>query len=190
MQSGQVSTYSCLYPYHLELIGNEVREDRRQLQHSDVLPWLTPGDAGTFPGECLQWALLECYANGARGVYFWSGRVWDAESLIAYNRVIRAIAPVEELIVAGELAGEAVSVDSPARVSGIRRGDELLVLAADYFGRTDGTIKLRLSVPVASAVRDLLTGQVVVEKIPAGDSAVAIDLAGQRGRLLHVSPIR
>jgi hypothetical protein len=88
------------------------------------------------------------------------------------------------------LAGEAVSVDSPARVSGIRRGDELLVLAADYFGRTDGTIKLRLSVPAAAVVRDLLTGQVVVEKIPAGDSAVAIDLAGQRGRLLHVSPIR
>ncbi|NLS91498.1 MAG: hypothetical protein GXX96_04850 [Planctomycetaceae bacterium] len=190
MQSSQVSTYSCLYPYHLELIGNEVREDRRQLERSDVLPWLTPGDAGTFSGECLQWALLECYVNGARGVYFWSGRVWDAESLIAYNRVVRAIAPVEELIVAGELAGEAVSVDAPARVSGIRRGDEMLVLAADYFGRTDGTIKLRLSVPAAAVVRDLLTGQVVVEKIPAGDSAVAIDLAGQRGRLLHVSPIR
>ncbi|NQT15364.1 MAG: hypothetical protein HQ582_21590, partial [Planctomycetes bacterium] len=85
IQTSQVSTYSCLYPYHLELIGNEVREDRRGLPHSDVLPWLSPGDAGTFPGESLQWALLECYANGARGVYFWSSRVWDAESVIAYN---------------------------------------------------------------------------------------------------------
>ena len=190
MQSSQVSTYSCLYPYHLGLIGDEVRKDRNQLDHSDVLPWLTPGDAGTFPGECLQWALLECYANGARGVYFWSGRVWDAESLIAYNRVIRAIAPVEELILQGDLAGQAVSADEPARVSGIRHEGEMLVLLADYFGRTDGMLKLRISPPGESAIRDLLTGETVAEKVPPGESTVAVDLGGARARLLHVKAVR
>jgi hypothetical protein len=85
MQSSQVSTYSYLAPNRLELIGNEARQDRSRLAHSDVLPWLSPGDAGTFPGEAFQWALLECYANGARGAWFWSSRVWDSESLIAYN---------------------------------------------------------------------------------------------------------
>jgi hypothetical protein len=189
MQSSQVSTYSCLYPFHLELIGNEVREDRSQLRRSDVLPWLTPGDAGTFPGESFQWALLECYANGARGVYFWSGRVWDAESLIAYNRVIRAIAPVEQIVVEGEFVGEAVSVDEPARLSGIRHKDEMMLLAADYFGRTDGALHLRLAVPTASEISDLLTGEVIVERIPAGDSAVSIELDGARARLLHVRPV-
>ncbi len=190
MQSSQVSTYTCLYPYHLELIGNEVREDRSQLHRSDVLPWLTPGDAGTFPGESFQWGLLECYANGARGVYFWSGRVWDAESLIAYNRVVRAIAPVEEVILEGELVGEAASVDAPARLSGIRHKDEMLLLTADYFGRTDGTAKLRLSVSAPSAIRDLLSGKVVVEKLTPGQSTVTIDLAGAWARMLHVHPIR
>ncbi len=31
----------------------------------------------TSSSECLQWALLECYTNGARtrSIYFWSGRV-------------------------------------------------------------------------------------------------------------------
>jgi len=190
MQSSQVSTYTCLYPYHLELIGNEVREDRRRLPKSDVLPWLTPGDAGTFPGECLQWALLECYTNGARGVYFWSGRVWDAESLIAYNRVIRAIAPVERLILEGELAGQLVSVEEPGRVSGIRCGSEMVLLVADYSRRSDGTLNLRLSAPAASAIRDLLTGQVVAGRIPSGPSTVPIDLAGARARLLHLDPLR
>lgn len=190
IESSQVSTYTCLYPYHLELIGNEVREDRRQLAKSDVLPWLTPGDAGTFPGESFQWALLECYANGARGVYFWSGRVWDAESLIAYNRVVRAIAPVEEIIVEGELAGEEVSVDAPGRASGMRRQGEMLLLVADYFHRSDGTLNLRLSVPAASRIRDLLTGQILAEKIPSGESTIPIKLAGARARLLHVYPIR
>jgi hypothetical protein len=28
--------------------------------------------------------------KGARGIWFWSGRVWDIESLIAYNRIVRA----------------------------------------------------------------------------------------------------
>ncbi|MHB8900384.1 MAG: hypothetical protein ACYC6Y_16660, partial [Thermoguttaceae bacterium] len=190
MQDSQVSTYSCLYPYQLELIGNEVREDRKLLGHSDVLPWLTPGDAGTFPGETLQWALLECYTNGARGVYFWSGRVWDSESLIAYNRVIRAIGPVEDLIVEGELAGEAVSVDKPARVSGIRHEGEMLLLVADYFGRTGGQVKLRISVSGESTIGDLLTGQRVAVKIPAGESAVTIDLGGARAKLLHVKPVQ
>lgn len=187
MESSQVSTYSCLYPYHLGLIGDEVRDDRRRLPQSDVLPWLTPGDAGTFPAESFEWALLECYANGARGVYFWSSRVWDAENLIAYNRVIRAIAPVEELIVEGELVGEAASVDAPGRVSGIRRGNEMLLLVADYFGRSNGALDVRLDVPAASEIRDLRTGEIVVERVSAGQSTVRIELAGARARLLYVS---
>ena len=189
MQSSQVSTYSCLYPFHLELIGNEVREDRRRLPRSDVLPWLTPGDAGTFPGESFQWALLECYANGARGVYFWSSRVWDAESLIAYNRVVRAIAPVEALIIGGELAGEAVSVDAPGRVSGIRHGKEMLLLVADYFRRSKGALDVHLSAPAPSQIRDLLTGQIVAARIPSGKSTVRIDLGDARARLLHLAPV-
>ena len=82
------------------------------------------------------------------------------------------------------------SLESPGRVSGVRRQDELLLLVADYFRRSDGTLNLELSVPVASEIRDLLTGQVVTEQIPAGDSTVPIDLAGARARLLHVYPIR
>lgn len=189
MQSSQVSTYSCLYPYHLELIGDEVRKDRERLARSDVLPWLTPGDAGTFPGESLQWALLECYANGARGVYFWSSRVWDAESLIAYNRVVRAIAPVEAIIVDGELAGEAVSVGAPGRVSGIRHAGEMLLLVADYFRRSEGALDVHLSALAPSQVRDLLTGQVVAERVPSGKSTLRIDLGDAPARLLHLSPV-
>jgi len=189
MQSSQVSTYSCLYPYHLELIGNEVREDRRQLPRSDVLPWLTPGDAGTFPAESLQWALLECYANGARGVYFWSSRVWDAESLIAYNRVVRAIAPVERLIVDGEPAGDAVSVDAPGRGSGIRRAGEMLLLVADYFRRSEGALDVHLSAPARSQLRDLLTNEIVAERVPAGKSTLRVDLGDAPARLLHLAPV-
>lgn len=189
MQSSQVSTYTCLYPYHLELIGNEVREDRAHLPRSDVLPWLTPGDAGTFSGESFQWALLECYCNGARGVYFWSSRLWDSESLIAYNRVVRAIAPVEQILVDGELVGDAARADAPGRVSGIRRGKALVLLVADYFRRTDGKVKLHLRVPARSNIRDLLTGEVLSAEIPTGERLLPVPLGENRARLLHVHPL-
>jgi len=190
MQSSQVSTYSCLYPYHLELIGNEARLDRSRLTHSDVLPWLTPGDAGTFPAESFQWALLECFANGARGVWFWSSRVWDMESLVAYNRVVRAIAPVEEIIVQGHLVGDAAAVEGPGRVSGMVHGPQMVLLAADYFGRSGGRLRVRLKLPQRSQIRDLLSGKPVAGPLAAGDSVVELPLEGAAARLLHVLPAR
>jgi hypothetical protein len=190
MGDSQVSTYSCLYPYHLGLIGDEVRADRAKLGRSDVMPWITPGDAGTFPGESFTWALLECYTNGARGVYFWSGRVWDAESLIAYNRVIRAIGPVEDVIVEGQLVGDAATVEGIGRVSGIRRGDQTVLLVADYLRRGPGTVDLQLTLAVRSEMVDLFTGQTVTPKIPPGTQKVQVPLEGARARLLHVRPVQ
>lgn len=63
-------------------------------------------------------------------------------------------------------------------------------IAANYFRRSDGTVNLRLSAPAASAVRDLLTGQIVAGRISSGQSTVPIELAGARARLLHLDPLR
>lgn len=189
MQSSQVSTYTCLAPYHLELIGDEARQDRSRLKRSDVLPWITPGDAGTFPGEAFEWALLECYANGARGIWFWSSRVWDSEDLIAYNRVIRALTPVEPLLLEGELIGQQAVVQGPGRVSGIRRGNEMLLLVADYFGVCRGTIQLTLDVPARSEIRDLLADSVFAANVQPGKNQLKVPLQGSRACLLHVRPL-
>ncbi len=186
MQSSQVSTYTCLAPYHLELIGNETRQDRSRLARSDVLPWITPGDAGTFPGEAFQWALLECYTNGARGVWFWSSRVWDSEDLIAYNRVIRALGPVESILIDGALIGETATVQEPGRLSGIRRGNDLVLLVADYRGACRGTVNLSLDVLVRSEIRDLLADSVFIASLQPGKNQLKVPLNGSQARLLHV----
>jgi hypothetical protein len=190
MQDSQVSTYSCLYPYHLGMIGDRVRSDREKLGRSDVMPWLTPGDAGTFSGQDFAWALLECHANGARGIYFWSGRVWDAQSLIAYNGVVRAIAPVEDLIVDGDLIGDAASVVGSGRISGMRKGNQIMLLAADYFRHTGGSVKLQLAVSAKSEIVDLISGQVVKSNVAVGRPTIEIPLEGARARLLHVRPLK
>jgi hypothetical protein len=188
VQRSEVSTYTSLQPDDIEFIGDEARKDRAQMPHSDVMPWITPGDAGTFSGDDFQWALLECYANGSRGIWFWSSRMWDSEDLIAYNKVIRAIAPVEDVIVKGDLVGTAATIEGAGRVSGMKLGSKLVLLAADYFGKSTGTLKLKINVPAKSTLRDLITGETVSKVLSPGWQTVSIPLNGQRARLLEVAP--
>ena len=188
IQVSQPSTYTSLQPDDLEFIGDEARKDRQQLPLNDVMPWISPGDAGTFSGDDFQWALLECYANGSRGIWFWSSRMWDSEDLIAYNKVIRAIAPVEDVIVGGNLVGADASIKGAGRVSGMKSGAKMVLLAADYFGKSDGTLKLQLDVPAKSALRDLMTGETFAKVLLPGRQTVRVPLNGQHARLLEVVP--
>lgn len=183
LQSSQPSTYTPLYPYHIMVVGNEAREDREFLPRADVMPWISPGDAGTFPGERFRYALLECFANGSRGMQFWSGRVWDAEILAAYARVIRNVAPVEDVLMDGELL-EGAQVQGAGRISGVVAGDEVVILVADYLGETDGTVTVALPVDGAMTATDLDTGETLAV---AADGTLVVPLNGEMARLLHVT---
>ena len=182
--SSQVSTYTPYEPYHLELIGDEARADRKRLPKSDVIPWLTPGDSGTFPGEMFTWALLECFANGSRGVNFWSGRVWDAETLAAYARAIRMVAPVEDIIVDGQLVA-GVRCEPAMRVSGMRRGDDLFLLIADYHSREPKAVTVELPTAKAATVVDLATGKALA-RLGAGERRFTLSLGGELAKALSV----
>ncbi|MGD8238922.1 MAG: hypothetical protein PVH68_10250, partial [Armatimonadota bacterium] len=186
LQNSQVSTYTPLEPYHIALVGDEARADRRRLPKTDVLPWITPGDAGTFPGRAFKYALLECFANGSRGVNFWSGRVWDTESLAAYADAVRAVAPVEGVIADGELL-EGASTEPEVRLSGMRRGDEIVLLVAEYHGTESLTVTVSLPTAGPSTVTDLMTGG-PISTIPAGESSFHVTLGEERACLVHVRP--
>jgi len=185
MQSGQVSTYTPLEPYHIELIGNEVRKDRAKLPRSDQLPWITPGDAGTFPGEAFYHALLEVFCNGSRGVNFWSSRVWDGDLLAAYARAVRAVAPVEDILIDGQPF--LPEVEGPGRVSGMRLGDEIVLLVADYHGVTDGTVRVKLDVPQPVTVTDLDRRE-EISRLEAGPQVLAVDLQDETVKVLRLRP--
>jgi len=186
MGNAQVSTYTPLYPYHLGLIGDEARADREKLPRSDVLPWITPGDAGTFPREALTWAMLECYANGSRGVHFWSGRLWDAGGLAGLAEAVRIAAPVEDVIVDGELVS-GVTCTPAMRTSGMRRGGEMFLLIADYARRRTGDVRVSLPDPADAVAVDLATGRPIARLRPPERSFV-VQFRGESARAIHVRP--
>jgi hypothetical protein len=115
--------------------------------------------------------------------------MWDSEDLIAYNKVLRAIAPVEDVIVKGDLVGSSATIDGAGRVSGMKLGNRMMLLAADYFGKSNGSLNLNLTLPVKSQLRDLLSGETVGKVLLAGKQTVTIPLNGQRARLLEVVPV-
>jgi len=188
MQSSQVSTYTPLEPYHIALVGDEARTDREKLPRSDVIPWLTPGDAGTFSGDSFRYALWECYVNGSRGVVFWSGRLWDPELLVAMGRAIKAVVPVEDVIVDGDLFKD-FTAQPPARVSGMEKGDDIVLLVADYAQRSKGTLTVQLPLKKSCAVINLDTGERLT-RLPAGKAVLKVNLGDERAVLLHISPAR
>ena len=182
LQSAQPSTYTPLYAHHIMHVGNEARECRELLPEPDVLPWISPGDAGTYSGERFRYALLECFANGSTGMNFWSGRLWDAELLAGYSRVIRNLAPVEDLLASGELL-EGAQVQGPGRISGVASGGEMVILVADYLGESGGSVSVRLPVNAAMTATDLDTGKTLQV---AANGTLTVPLGDEAARLLHV----
>lgn len=183
LQSAQPSTYTPLYWYHIMLVGDEARKSRAQLPRADVLPWLSPGDAGTFDGERFRYGLLECFCNGARGMNFWSGRVWDAELLAAYSRTIRNLQPVEEILLNGDLL-EGAELRTPGRISGVTADGEMVILVADYRGEAGGPVIVTLPVEGAMTATDLDTGDALPVSA-AGELVVPLE-GGVRARVFHV----
>lgn len=112
--------------------------------------------------------------------------MWDAEDLIAYNKVIRAIAPVEDVIVKGELVSEAAKVIGPGRVSGMKLNGEMMLLVADYEHKTNGKVKLKLDLPANAVVTDLLKNGKKVAELQPGHTTLVVPLNGKMARLLHV----
>ncbi len=183
----QVSTYTTLEPYHIELIGDEVRKDRLQLPKSDQMPWISPGDAGSFSGEVFRYALLEAFANGARGVLFWSGRVWDTESLAAYARVIRNVGPVEDIILDGEPIAK-IRSNPKTRIRGMRHEGSMFLLVSDYTGRlAEEMVKITLPVQVKSNVVDLETGRTLAQISPLR-TTFELNFPVGLVRTLHIVP--
>ena len=105
--------------------------------------------------------------------------------MAAYARVIRNIAPVEDLIISGKLL-EGAGVKSPGRISGVVSGDEMLVLVADYLRAGPTELDIKLPVKSRCVVTDLDTQEEVGDI--SDDEWLTIPLQTERVRLLHIRP--
>ncbi len=186
--NSEPSTYTPLHPSNIEYIGDTARETKLQMtERGKVIPWLCPGDKGYFSADQLRWALLECFANGAEGVYFWSGRFWEIIHLMAFADVHRIVQPVDDVIAEGMPLSDASATEG-IRVRGMRRGNEMFVLVSDY--RCAGAVSGEVSLPVLtpSEAVDLRTGEVVASLDDAHNTIETRLSPDQHFRAYHIYP--
>lgn len=186
--NSEPSTYTPLHPSNIEYIGDNARETKLQMtERGKVIPWMCPGDKGHFSADQLTWALLECFANGAEGAYFWSGRYWEIIHLRAFADVHRIVNPVEDVIVEGMPISDA-SASENLRVRGMRHEHEMFVLVSNYRCAEPIEGQVTLPVLVESNLVDLQTGETVASLSDA-DNTIDVELSpDRRFRAYHVRP--
>ncbi len=152
----------------------------------EVMPWhgITSGRA--------EWrnTLLETFANGGTGfTYFTTGYV-DAADYAMTARVIRAVAPVEDIICDGRPIPEGrelVRVSSGGEASGMILGERLLLLIKDY--ERGGPVQVELAkVGRPMKVTDMETGEVVERLQPPADDFAVHLTPERRSALLLIAP--
>jgi len=181
--------YDGLDAFCVERLGDTVPRDRGLLPRADVMPWITPGDSGVCPGDFFRYAVLEGLANGARGTHFWSGRVWDAESLGAYAAALRVVGQVEDAIVDGQpIDPERVVSEPSVRVSGQAKDGEMFLLLADYRCTRRAEIHVRLLMEGPVAIADLETGRPIATVSDAAPFRIVLQPT-RRAVPLHVRPV-
>jgi len=161
--NSEPSTYSPVHPTNIEHMGDEVRRTKLQMGPAGkVIPWMSPGDYGLFSAEQMCWALLDYFANGAQGVYFWSHRYWDTDQLIGYAAALTAVHPVQHIVADGSPLPDIAATEG-VRVRGMGLGDEMFIMVADYRLSKPRTAEVLVPVLVGCDVIDLETGQTVAQ---------------------------
>ncbi len=145
---------------------------------AQLITWTSPGTLN-WEGECPPAhyfdAMLETLFNGASGTLYYTPINLSPGDLLAQAQVATIAAPVEDILAESQLLEGLTSDD--AHVSGVRRGDEMLVLVADYRHVGETTVHVRVPVAEPMQVVDLFTGE-VVGSIGPDDNELAVTISG------------
>lgn len=139
-------------------VHKSVRANYKLLRSKMIIPWLTAGTYGEFEPYKLEQMILEALLNGACGITYYCYTDFDTPLDFYYHaRALAEIAPYEDLIMDGEIL-EPSGTNQQLTYSGIKRGNEMLLLVGNYRNVPGDTA---YTAPFASVtqIKDLRSGQ-------------------------------
>ena len=125
-----------------------------------IIPWLTAGTYGEFEPYKLEQMILEALLNGACGITYYCYTDFDTPLDFYYHaKALAEIAPYEDLIMDGEIL-EPSGSNQQLTYSGIKRGNEMLLLVGNYRNAPGNTA---YTAPFANVtqIKDLRSGKVL-----------------------------
>ena len=104
----------------------------RELNKSNIIPWLTTQTAGKVSPKNARIMLWEALMNGAQGATYYSLTDLNPAQLYEICRALAAVAPIEDIIVKGDLAYDEFKViKGIGRISAIRYGNKMALLVVN-----------------------------------------------------------
>lgn len=191
IQSVQPSYYSGLLPRDIRLIETLVRQQvaalRTRCPSAACYVWLTPGDAGAVTRESMRCAVLASFANGARGILFWTRGCWDGEGLLGLADAMNTVSLARGVLLNG-LPLAVRCADAASSATGWCRGDEIAVYVGRYDGPEAASVEVELEVPVASELIDCSSGR-TIGRVGAGRQRISVSLGTHRSALILLIPV-
>ena len=144
--------------------GNGVRREIAKIAPASggkLVVCLAPGYNISPPGDARS-QVLEAVMNGARGFVAWNLDIGPITTghLADMSQAIRMLAPVEDIILDGQLETGYTADKKSAHLLARTQGGESVLLVSDY---SPGVVRLKVTVPGESErqVVDLFSGEVV-----------------------------
>jgi hypothetical protein len=135
------------------------------IKEKKIIPWLSAGCYGEFEPYKMEQMILEALMNGANGITYYCYYDFDTPMDFYYHaKALAEIAPYEDLIVDGKIL-EPEGSNKGLTYSGIKKGDEMLLLIGNY-KRTAPETEIKLPFNDILEIKDLRNGKTIKSQNP------------------------
>ncbi|MCF6177463.1 MAG: hypothetical protein L3J71_17040 [Victivallaceae bacterium] len=182
-----VTDFNLIYPEYVKLaqpslyvagraldVHNSIRKNYQLMKSRNIVPWLSTGTYGELEPYKIEQMVLEALLNGASGItYYWYGDFDTSLDFYYHAKALAAIAPYEDLIMDG-LVLEPTGSNGAMTYSGIRKGNEMLLLIGNY-AKTDPETIFVAPFNKVTVIKDLRSGKKITPtanlklNVPRGD---------------------
>jgi hypothetical protein len=168
-------------------VGNRVKEIRKVLGSSRIIPWICFGADANYECEAIyqKYIVLELLLNGSMGFTTWPWLGLDALDSKYLSQVMNMVTPLEDIIVDGKVMKNLSTSGKYVRTAGLIKGNEAAILVSDYYHDALPAVILKLTVPAAANLFDVATGEKIAA-LKAGVNSVKFSAYTENARLLYV----
>ncbi|MFA7231820.1 MAG: hypothetical protein WC071_11175, partial [Victivallaceae bacterium] len=161
-------------------VHDTIRANYKLTKSKNIIPWLSAGTYGEFEPKKMEPMILEALLNGACGItYYWYGDFDTPLDFYYHAKALAEIAPYENLIMDGEVLEPAGS-NKQLTYSGIKNGNEMLLLIGNYANAPEETI-FKAPFSKVIEIKDLRSGKNI-----SSDNNISLNVPKGDIRLLYI----
>jgi hypothetical protein len=169
-------------------VAEKIEKSRKFLKNSDTLPWLSAGYNANSECEPIEfrYCLLESFIRGSRGFTLFTWRGCDAMDLRELSIAMSMVVPVEDIIMEGKTIKKLKVSKRRAKITGLEKGTEKLILISDYYGSEDTKISFDITVDTPCRAINMFDKSVISTLKKGNNKIETIIPKSDRAQLIYI----